>query len=75
MQVLPAKIREENCRGDIREDEGNKIRNILQIYVNQTSLRRKSYFPYSEFARGLFPVEKTNKIKIKKTHHRTVGDG
>ena len=31
--------------------------------------------PYNELARTLFPVESTTNIKIKRAHHKIVGDG
>ena len=45
MQVLPAKTKDEKkiAQEDVREDYGIKMGNILQIYVNQTYLKHKSY--------------------------------
>ena len=52
--------------------------NILSIYVNQASLKHKSYSLYSsianELTRTLFPVESTHNVRIKMTHHRVIGD-
>ena len=39
--------------------------NILQIYVNQTTLKNKPCFLYTELAKTLFPVPNTNNIKLK----------
>ena len=43
--------------------------------MNQTYLKRKLYYLYGELARTLFPVESTNNIKSKITHHRFKGAG
>ena len=67
MQMLPAKIQEENCTGMYLKRLRNRNGNIV---VNQTAL-----MIHKSSLCSLFPVESTNNIKIKMTCHRVIRDG
>ena len=55
----------------IKESEWGTSCKYLWVKLSWNTI----HIPYRELARNLFPVESTNNIKIKITHHRVTPDG